>query len=454
MSTLPCARDTHPLPVCCSIQSADPSILRQRKTVESLVSPPGTHAVSLMSPSSTTSSSGFPTSLRRTFISEECIAEDDEDMDVEPTSSSSLRQCVDSHSDTESDARSNSSTDVRGETASRKTGGSPGGRHGMPMRPLHNVRSSPQLLNQIHEEEGESDVDDLAPCSVAPPVRTMHRKTVPASDSQRKLERHQRKHITTGQRGVSAGATYSSSDASDTDDADRGRSCKDGKLKFHRRDSSDHSSDTDGPAGPTSLGAAHRVFNSGGARRGKNRSVKKGKGEEERKSQKGGKSGGGGGHQKHLATISSLLGKRDSSSSENIHLDAGVKLSNLSITSELSRSKYIVDVDGDDKAPLKDVDTLNDENVFQMHVIHVRSKVFTDLVDRFSAGDQDDADDVVSSSIPLTPKEPTAKVRRRHRDKVKTDINCNGVIPSMAGSDVNADAPQNTRVISKCCNVI
>ena len=368
---------------------------------------------------------------------------------MEPTSSSSLRQCVDSHSDTESDARSNSSTDVRGET-SRKTG-SPGGRHGMPMRPLHNVRSSPQLLNQIHEEEGESDIDDLAPCSVAPPVRTMHRKTVPASDSQRKLERHQRTHITTEQRGVSAGATYSSSDASDTDDADRGRSCKDGKLKFHRRDSSDHSSDTDGPAGPTSLGAAHRVFNSGGGRRGKNRSVKKGKGEEERKSQKG-KSGGG--HQKNLATISSLLGKRDSSSSENIHLDAGVKLSNLSITSGLSRNKYIVGVDTDNKVPLKDVDTLNEENVFQMHVIHVRSKVFTDLVDRFSAGDQDDVDDVVSSSIPLTPKEPTAKVRRRHRDKVKTDINCNGVIPSIAGSDASVDVPQNTRVISKCCNVI
>ena len=444
--------------LCFRVQSADPSVLRQRKTVESLVSPPGTHTVSLMSPS-TTCSSGFMTSLRRTFISEECIAEDDEDMEVEPASGSSSlsRQCVDSHSDTESDTRSSSSTDVRGESARKIS--TPSGRHGMQMRPLHNVRSSPQLLNQIHEEEGESDVDDLGPCSVAPPVRIMHRKTVPAADIQRKYERHQRKHITTGQRGMSAGATYSSSDASDTDDADRGRSCKDGKLKFHRRDSSDHSSDTDGPAGSTSLGGTHRVFNSSGARRGKNRGVKKGKGEEERKTQKG-KSGSGGGHQKHIAALSSLLGKRDSSSGENIHLEAGMKLSNLSITSNvssLSRSnKYIVEPT--DEAPTsKDIDTLNDENVFQMHVIHVRSKCFTDLVDRFSAGDQDDPDDVVTSMTQLTPKEPTAKVRRRHRDKIKNDINCNGVIPSVTSNDMSADehvTSQNIRVVSKCCNVI
>ena len=407
------------------------------------MSPPGSQAVSIKSPTST----GFLASLRRTFISEECIAEDDEE--VEPRSTSNSRQSLDSHSDTESDARSSSSgANIRGEpsTSVKK---SPSGRRGMPMRPLHNVRSSPQLLNQIHEEEGESELDELVPCSVAPPVRIMHRKTVPAADIQRKYERQPRKHITTGQRGGNAGATYSSSDASDTDDAaEHSRSsCNDGKLKFHRRDSSDHSSDTDGPAVPSS----HRVFNSSAARRTKNRGVKNGKSEEEQKTQKG--KSGGGGHRKHIVALSSLLGKRDSSSGENMHLDAGVKMSNLSITSNLSTgsraNKYIVDPEVTDK----DVNALNTENVFQMHVIHVRSKCFTDLVDRFSAGDQDDPDAVVSSVTLLTAKEPTAKVRRRHRDKIKTDINCNGV-SSLMNNEVTSDVPQDIRVVSKCCNVV
>ena len=413
------------------------------------MSPPGSHAVSVKSPPST----GFLASLRRTFISQERIAEDDEG-EAGSRSTSNSRLGLDSRSDTESDAHSSTSgVNVKGEAStSTKKSGSPSGRR--TMRPLHNVRSSPQLLNQIHEEEGESDLDELVPCGVAPTVRIMHRKTVPAADIQRKYERPSRKHITTGQRGGgNTGATYSSSDASDTDDAaDHRSTCNDGKMKFHRRDSSDHSSDTDGPT--SSLGGAtHRGFNASGARRTKNRGVKNGgKSEEENKSQKGKSSGGGG--KKHIVALSSLLGKRDSSSGENI--DAGVKMSNLSITSNLSggsrANKYIVNPEPTEK----DVDALNNENVFQMHVIHVRSKCFTDLVDRFSAGDQDDPPDaVVVSSVTLSPtqKEPTAKIRRRHRDKIKTDINCNG-ISSLTNNKVECAVPQDTRVVSKCCNVV
>ena len=118
-------------------------------------------------------------------------------------------------------------------------------------RCLKSVCSSPQLLNQIHEET--EDEDELVPSSTAASRRYSrsaavslagsYRQEVAASSPEILRKLQQRKKRRSSHRGTSC----SSSDASDTDDTE-GRSQKD-KLKrglIHRRDSSDHSSDTDG----------------------------------------------------------------------------------------------------------------------------------------------------------------------------------------------------------------
>ncbi|XP_025114695.1 SNF-related serine/threonine-protein kinase-like isoform X3 [Pomacea canaliculata] len=129
-------------------------------------------------------------------------------------------------------------------------------------RPLKSVCSSPQLLNQIHEENESEDEDDFVPLKLSTPRRFSHGNNHENSSASPEILRkyeQRKKRRGTGQRGTSC----SSSDASDTDDTE-GRSRKD-KLRHkfvHRRDSSDHSSDTDGPGGNIG-GNSH--FSSGGS---------------------------------------------------------------------------------------------------------------------------------------------------------------------------------------------
>lgn len=117
-----------------------------------------------------------------------------------------------------------------------------------PLRPLLSVASSPQLLNQIYEENESEEDDDFVPPNLNASRIITKRNSLASPEVIRKYEARRRRKGT-GSRGTSC----SSSDASDTDDTE-GRSRKD-KLKHkfaHRRDSSDHSSDTDG--GPSGHG--------------------------------------------------------------------------------------------------------------------------------------------------------------------------------------------------------
>ena len=94
---------------------------------------------------------------------------------------------------------------------------------------------------------------------------------------------------------------------------------------------------------------------------------------------------------------------------------------------------------------------MNEENKARAaRIIQVRSKDFSDLVERFAAsGGKDDAmaaKDVSSSS----------KLRRRSKDKIKTDINRNGLITRSDGEMAQLETIRQEQnvVKTKCCSLV
>lgn len=121
----------------------------------------------------------------------------------------------------------------------------------MASRPLFSVHSSPQLLNEIFEE---CESDDEGGVDAGGKSHTFRQSAIVSPEVMRKFERLHKIRPSSSQRGTSC----SSSDTSDTDDVEFGRTPNEvTKIKFRRRDSSEHSSDTDGaPSGPSSFSGA------------------------------------------------------------------------------------------------------------------------------------------------------------------------------------------------------
>ena len=245
--------------------------------VQSLVSPPGTHPSTSTSTSRQLETTPSPTEVsllappgtamrKCSLIKEESLDEyDDEDDDDCDMDSATIKP-----------VKSLESLDDIGTSVSHHSLVPPTSSPGLsppspcstepvnPRRPLKSVCSSPQLLNQIHEENESEDEDDFVPLKLSMPRRfggssSSHRDASSASPEILRKYEQRKKRRGAGQRGTSC----SSSDASDTDDTE-GRSRKD-KLRhkiIHRRDSSDHSSDTDGPGG--NLGGSGRLGSGGG----------------------------------------------------------------------------------------------------------------------------------------------------------------------------------------------
>ncbi|XP_052231247.1 SNF-related serine/threonine-protein kinase-like isoform X4 [Dreissena polymorpha] len=231
---------------------------KQKGLVMSLLSPKGIH------PTPTTSnvrdsSPASPTPRKCSLIQEESVdsgeeEDEDEDNDLE------LRN----YTDTIREAKSAERLDIE---ENHSQNASPVKERDEQLsfvkRPLLSVASSPQLLNQICEENESEEEDDFVPPKMNPQSRMLTKRNSVASPEVIRKYEQRRKHRASGSRGTSC----SSSDASDTDDTD-GRSRKD-KLKqkfIHRRDSSDHSSDTDGgPSGNNGGGGSGlgKGFNGG-----------------------------------------------------------------------------------------------------------------------------------------------------------------------------------------------
>ena len=212
-------------------------------------------------------------------------------------------------------------------------------------RPLLSVASSPQLLNQICEENESEEDEDFVPARLNAHSRMLtKRNSVASPEVIRKYEQRRKHRTSVGSRGTSC----SSSDASDTDDTE-GRSRKD-KLKhkfIHRRDSSDHSSDTDG--GPSGHG-------NGGFGKGLGGGTGGGNGGNGGNDRKGGDDRGDGGGKKDKKGGSPKNGRSHHGKGKQNHVSFKVgggrisecsNVSNSSQTSLKSRSslKYVVERD-------------------------------------------------------------------------------------------------------------
>ena len=440
-----------------SVKSAEAAIAEgNRKNVDSLLSPPGTRPApsSSAGPSRT---SNLPerdrtfTNRRCSLIQEESIEEDEEEADT-----SSIRQSR-SMEDCLSD---DSGASERNESPSRMT---PPRRHNAPVRPLHSVRSSPQLLNQIFEEEGESEEEDFLPRKLTLP-RTVNRHSAASPEVIRKYEHSHRKRITSTSRGTSC----SSSDASDTDDTENKKRKDKLKHRFHRRDSSDHSSDTDGPSGPGGFGGGSRQFDDNEPSRDQDRDRRDDRDKDHDNRDRQGnntrttnRSNNVGGKQNNSMGIK--LDQTDSSLT-----DSGRKVSNSSVLSNKSNqsltslnsrsSKYVVDSGSVTPKSSrranthKDVEALNEENKSRSssgsRIIHVRSKDFSDLMEKFTP----------EKEASCHKKDAGVKFRRRPKDKIKMDINSNGLIAHADNSlseEESKDHEQQQNVAkTKCCSVI
>ncbi|KAK2164599.1 hypothetical protein LSH36_61g05005 [Paralvinella palmiformis] len=378
------------------------------------------------------------------MIQEEVLEEGDEDMDEieEIIETKGLSQDIRRQSYMEESLSDDS--DTRSTSSKEKdspSGAVPPPKRLMPVRPLHSVRSSPQLLNQIFEE-GESEEEDLMPPVLS--TQTLARSTHQSPEVIRKYEMR-RKRLTKAQRG----ASHSSSDTSDTDDTESRRRREKFPGDMYRRDSSDHSSDTDGGQSGFS-GGSGRLF--GGScvtgvsgRASRNKSTRT----EQKGSQKSNSSKSSGRHtgmkQNGVSPTSSLLGKRDSSSDrDNSQSEVGRKG-----TSPQPATPSNKDMEA----------ALNEENKARSRIIHVRSKDFSDLMERFSASKHKDSGTTV---LPMQRPHDVSgiKFRKRPKDRIKTDINKNGLIAhadcSMEEEQANtAQNPQQQNIVkTKCCSVV
>lgn len=323
-------------------------------------------------------------------------------------------------------------------------------------RSLHTVASSPQLLNQIHEERESDEEDDIVPHKIHAPRTLISRNNATSPDMLGKYEQR-KKRRGAGQRGTSC----SSSDASDTDDTE-GRSRKD-KLKhkiLHRRDSSDHSSDNDGgPSGHGHSGGG-QSFNggdnngSGGGR---------GNPDNDRKDQ-GGKDGsdGKGSRGSYNSKQNGGMGMRTANISNDSNsklgglftrriseLSVASTISSLSLTSINSKNslKYMVDMEdirtGSKRNSLQEeIERLNMVNARLIEV-----KEFVDITDFQSHANKSSSGGSVCSS------DCNLSHRKGRSPRIKTDINSNGLKPehlSRNGSQAHLTAVKETR----CCSLI
>ena len=233
-------------------------------------------------------------------------------------------------------------------------------------RQLKSVCSSPQLLNQIHEENESEDEDDFVPMKLSAPRGRYSHSGLHSPEILRKYDQRRRRRAA-GQRGASC----SSSDASDTDDTES-RSRKDCKLKhkfIHRRDSSDHSSDTDGPSGGNNTGGTGRLNTSScskASNSGRNNNNNNNRRDNSGNDGGGGSNGGGGkSHQNsrnHNMNYKNILAQKGNVM--NAHCYQKLDIFCRAIDSDYMHQK--VDFEADLKNKLNQVDPSMKDNLTQV----------------------------------------------------------------------------------------
>lgn len=417
----------------------------------SLLSPPGTHP----SPSTSLGGSpaGSPKGRKCSLIKEESLDEkdeeegegddEDEDMDLE-NYTENIRMARSAENLDENFSRNSSSSPTKDKAGESEV-------TLLTKRPLLSVASSPQLLNQICEENESEEDDDFVPPKMNVPRLMTQRNSVASPEVIRKYEARKKR------RGGSRGTSCSSSDASDTDDTE-GRSRKD-KLKHkfaNRRDSSDHSSDTDGGSNGHGGGGLGKGFDGGGS----NGEGPGKDGDGDDKGGGGGKKGGTGGSPKNHRhghherskhnNLSFKLGGElippglGSGKSDN---RVGTGLKNLSLASLTGKSslKYVIErdeevSDSDVEDNVNEVKVMNKKNTNNITSNLVEPNDFTKLSDKARFEQKCPVISTCSLNCDLV------NGKKQHKRVIKMDIN----------SNCKAEEKQlnQVRMENKCCSVI
>ncbi|XP_071092225.1 SNF-related serine/threonine-protein kinase-like [Haliotis cracherodii] len=440
--------------------------------VQSLVSPPGTHPSPSASPKHNAASPEKHYRVRKcSLIKEESqdSQEDGSDMDVEePGMMKPIASCnsLESMVSVSRCQQSSSMLAMSGQTTSQSMSlqqttslqvvpqltvtkqpsvqqtASTGKELGATRWPLKSVNSSPQLLNQIFEENESDEEEDFVPQKLHSPrtfVSSMASPEILRKYEQRKKRRG------AGQRGTSC----SSSDASDTDDTE-GRSRKD-KLKHkfvHRRDSSDHSSDTDGPGGHGgNMGGGAHFSGGGGSSRGSQGGNRKDSGKKDNSGNQGSKGQGSQGSKQNQA---------NTSNGAELNLKALTKkLSQLSVNSLSSMSSVGSVGNGNCATSASSTAQWTIGNTPIQYIgrtdselyVEAKSLQFSELSE-YTDHDLGDRSSVCSSDCVLMQRKG-----HRARSKITTDINSNGVPPSYCKPG-GAQQLSVMKVESKCCSVV
>ncbi|XP_060579754.1 SNF-related serine/threonine-protein kinase-like isoform X5 [Ruditapes philippinarum] len=436
-------------------ESADEKKLvpKQKGLVMSLLSPQGIH------PTPSTSLCDSPIGRKCSLIKEESVdsdscRSDDEDLEIE-SFTDKIRSSKSAENLDFDDDRSNNASPNK----------EPEQQQVFIKRPLLSVASSPQLLNQICEENESEEEDDFVPPNLSNRMLTK-RNSVASPEVIRKYEARRRRKGT-GSRGTSC----SSSDASDTDDTE-GRSRKD-KLKHkfvHRRDSSDHSSDTDG--GPSGHGGGGFGKGLGGGGEGGGGPRRDG----DDKGGGGGKKDGKGGSPRNGRNHHHSKGKQNNLSFklggepilENIRtseLSVGSSVSNRSLAGSRSSLKYVIERDENvsDSDAEDNADIENDEGVSEIKKLRetlieklnqenkTRGRKHGTTINDFSSLNGDSKTDIKKLIIARCPPNCDINGGKKSNSplKLKMDINSN-----MCCKQQSCQQNTQIKVETKCCSLV
>ncbi|XP_045191432.2 SNF-related serine/threonine-protein kinase-like isoform X3 [Mercenaria mercenaria] len=426
---------------------------KQKGLVMSLLSPQGIH------PAPSTSKCDSPLGRKCSLIKEESVDEEssrseDEDLEIESYTDKIRSSKSAENLDIDDDRSNNASPNKEPEQ-----------QQVFLKRPLLSVASSPQLLNQICEENESEEEDDFVPPSLNASRLLTKRNSLASPEVIRKYEARRRRKGT-GSRGTSC----SSSDASDTDDTE-GRSRKDKlKQKFvHRRDSSDHSSDTDGgPSGHGNGGFGKGLGGGGegggGPRRdGDDKGGGGGKKDGKGGSPKSGRNHHGKGKQNNLNF--KLGGEPILENGRTVELSIGSDISNRSIGGSRSSLKYVIERDENvsDSDAEDNADNENDEGVSEIKKLREtlieklnqenksRSRKHGTDISDFSSLKGDSKSDIKKLIIARCPPHCDINGGKKSSSplKVKIDINSN-----MCCKQQSSKQNSQLKVEAKCCSLV
>ena len=342
-------------------------------------------------------------------------------------------------------------------------------------RSLYSIHSSPQLLKQICEEdEGGMGRGHHRLKKQELPQNASHLPDVPAVN---RVENVHRKRFTLGR-----GTSHSSSEASDTDDvvvstSSRHKRREKNRHSLSRHDSSEQLSDADGSIHSRSSRKSDRLSREHSHEKPSHEKTRRFSQEEKRRPSLGEEKRGSdllrSARKATIAgtvkkSVSLILGRTCTVGDATTGVmfknntwssctDLSPPKNKLSTTGSIT-TRYLLDrhhLFGCSFAKelrisrcevLKELEASNQENRSHSLVIHIRSKDFNSLVDKFSGISDSEHDKSLESS--------GSNLRQRTTQVNKIDLNRNALSSQNPSSTKDSNAKEGNFKKSKCCSVV